>query len=140
MNPISMLALNPLLTSMNREMSLMHTSRHHSLRNKINVLSLKFARFYIIFVIACQSMLLNLPLLFCSITQVEDPTFSLGVTQEDSRETAVIAKPVGYVIPRDNDQADNNEGRKSKRTRVKPAVLDDFQCEPIIGAPYVVDP
>ncbi|KAG2312183.1 hypothetical protein Bca52824_023740 [Brassica carinata] len=44
--------------------------------------------------------------------EVEDPTFLLGVTQEDSRETAVIAKPVGYVIPRDNDQADNKEGRK----------------------------
>lgn len=86
MNPASMLAQNPLPISMNQERCLMPLSRHHSLRYCST-----FVRWYIISVFGRQSLLLTLPWFFCAITQVEDPTFSLGVTQEDSHGTFVIA-------------------------------------------------
>lgn len=31
--------------------------------------------------------------------QVEDPSFSLGVTQEATCQEVVIATPIGYAIP-----------------------------------------
>ncbi|KAG2314496.1 hypothetical protein Bca52824_017618 [Brassica carinata] len=75
-----------------------------------------------------------------SFPEVEDPTFSLGVTQEGSTDTVMIACPLGYVIPLEDARAEANEGWKSKRNRVTPAGLQDFQWDPKIWVPYSVSP
>lgn len=55
---------------------------------------------------------------------IEIPSFSLGLSQED----------VGR-IPNIQPQMRNDdfgETRKSKRTRIPPSILNDYQCDPKI--------
>lgn len=71
---------------------------------------------------------------------MEDPSFSLGVTQDRTCAAVVEALPVGYVLPIDNAQADANEARKSKRARAPAARYEDFQCDLKIGVSYTIIP
>ncbi|KAL0697216.1 hypothetical protein Bca4012_064396 [Brassica carinata] len=75
-----------------------------------------------------------------SFPAVEDPSFSLGVTQECMADRPVVACPIAIIPPSSSKPAEGNNGRKSKRTRVAPAVLQDFQCDPKTTVPYKVSP
>ncbi|KAL0796940.1 hypothetical protein Bca101_068317 [Brassica carinata] len=72
--------------------------------------------------------------------EVEDPSFSLGVTQEGRTYTVMSACPIAIISPSETKAAEANEGRKSKRNRVTPAGFQDFQCDPKIMVPYNVIP
>lgn len=52
----------------------------------------------------------------------------------------VVACPIAIIPPSSSKPAEGNNGRKSKRTRVAPAVLQDFQCDPKTTVPYKVSP
>ncbi|KAG2330327.1 hypothetical protein Bca52824_001507 [Brassica carinata] len=71
---------------------------------------------------------------------LEIPSFSLGLSQEQVPDVLVYVNPLNVVMPEEQDDGVDVERRKSKRARNKPAVLNDFQCDPKIGLGHNINP
>ncbi|KAG2331236.1 hypothetical protein Bca52824_002416 [Brassica carinata] len=71
---------------------------------------------------------------------LEIPSFSLGLSQEQVPDVLVDVNPLNVVMPEEQDDGVDVERRKSKRARNKPAVLNDFQCDPKIGLGHKINP
>lgn len=66
--------------------------------------------------------------------QVNEPSFSLGVGVSQAAPNTVVvnAKPLEYVLPASRPAEPPTAPRKSTRSRVTPAGLDDFKCDPTV--------
>ncbi|KAL0742028.1 hypothetical protein Bca4012_083541 [Brassica carinata] len=64
---------------------------------------------------------------------LEIPSFSLELSQEQVPDVLVDVNPLNVIMPEEQDDGVDGERRKSKRAWNKPAVLNDFQCDPKIG-------
>ncbi|KAL0735821.1 hypothetical protein Bca4012_012031 [Brassica carinata] len=75
-----------------------------------------------------------------SYNLLEILSFSLGLSQEQVPDVLVDVNPLNVVMPEEQDDGVDGERRKSKRARNKPAVLNDFQCDPKIGLGHNINP
>ncbi|CDY33114.1 BnaC09g22100D [Brassica napus] len=67
-------------------------------------------------------------------SEVNEPSFSLGVGVSQAAPNTVVvnAKPLEYVLPASRPAEPPIAPRKSTRSRVTPAGLDDFKCDPTV--------
>ncbi|CAN6859363.1 unnamed protein product [Brassica oleracea] len=67
-------------------------------------------------------------------SEVNEPSFSLGVGVSQAAPNTVVvnAKPLEYVLPASRPAEPPTAPRKSTRSRVTPAGLDDFKCDPTV--------
>ncbi|KAG2300427.1 hypothetical protein Bca52824_036899 [Brassica carinata] len=61
-------------------------------------------------------------------------------SEEQVPDVLVDVNPLNVVMPEEQDDGVDGERRKSKRARNKPAVLNDFQCDPKIGLGHNINP
>ncbi|KAG2307441.1 hypothetical protein Bca52824_027189 [Brassica carinata] len=71
---------------------------------------------------------------------LEIPSFSLELSQEQVPDVLVDVNPLNVIMPEEQDDGVDGERRKSKRAWNKPAVLNDFQCDPKIGLGHNINP
>ncbi|KAF2537466.1 hypothetical protein F2Q68_00020416 [Brassica cretica] len=67
-------------------------------------------------------------------SEVNEPSFSLGVGVSQAAPNTIVvnAKPLEYVLPASRPAEPPIAPRKSTISRVTPAGLDDFKCDPTV--------
>ncbi|KAG2329552.1 hypothetical protein Bca4012_020896 [Brassica carinata] len=65
-------------------------------------------------------------------SEVECPSFSIGLTQDETSDNVVNAQPIEFVLPEELGADIPAEPRKSKRPKTVPTAYTDFQCDPKI--------
>ncbi|WZZ86690.1 hypothetical protein YC2023_115269 [Brassica napus] len=68
------------------------------------------------------------------------PSFSLGLSQEDAPVVEETPNPINYVSPPMAHEKEAPEPRKSKRSRIIPAGLQDYKCDPKVNAGHCIIP
>ncbi|KAG2264278.1 hypothetical protein Bca52824_071357 [Brassica carinata] len=68
------------------------------------------------------------------------PSFSLGLSQEDVPGVEKSPNPTNYVSPPKAHEEEAPEPRKSKRSRITPAGLQDYKCDPKVKAGLCIIP
>ena len=68
------------------------------------------------------------------------PSFSLGLSQEDVPGVDETPNPINYVSPPKAHEEEAPELRKSKRSRIIPAGLQDYKCDPKVNAGHCLLP
>lgn len=68
------------------------------------------------------------------------PSFSLGLSQEDAPVVEETPNPINYVSPPMAHEKEAPEPRKSKRSRIIPAGLQDYKCDPKVNAEHCIIP
>ncbi|KAL0748159.1 hypothetical protein Bca101_030161 [Brassica carinata] len=68
------------------------------------------------------------------------PSFSLGLSQEDAPVVEETRNPINYVSPPMAHEKEAPEPRKSKRSRIIPAGLQDYKCDPKVNAGHCIIP
>ncbi|CAF2004517.1 unnamed protein product [Brassica napus] len=68
------------------------------------------------------------------------PSFSLGLSQEDVPGVEKSPNPTNYVSPPKAHEEEAPEPRKSKRSRIIPAGLQDYKCDPKVKAGLCIIP
>nr|VDC80512.1 unnamed protein product [Brassica rapa] len=67
-------------------------------------------------------------------------SFSLGLSQEDVPGVDETPNPINYVSPPKAHEEEAPELRKSKRSRIIPAGLQDYKCDPKVNAGHCLLP
>ncbi|KAL0716522.1 hypothetical protein Bca4012_065844 [Brassica carinata] len=73
-------------------------------------------------------------------SEVECPSFSIGLTQDGTSDNVVNAQPIEFVLPEEIGAAIPAQPRKSKRPKTVPTAYSDFQCDPKIVVQYTLLP
>lgn len=68
------------------------------------------------------------------------PSFSLGLSQDDDPAAKQTANPIRFVSPPKDQEEEVLEQRKSKRSRITSAVLQDYRCDPKVTAGLCIIP
>ncbi|CDY60505.1 BnaCnng36460D, partial [Brassica napus] len=68
------------------------------------------------------------------------PSFSLGLSQEDAPVVEEMPNSINYVSPPMAHEKEAPEPRKSKRSRIIPAGLQDYKCDPKVNAEHCIIP
>ncbi|CAN6804329.1 unnamed protein product [Brassica oleracea] len=70
----------------------------------------------------------------------DKPSFSLRLSQEDAPGVEESPNPTNYVSPPKAHEEEAPEPRKSKRSRIIPAGLQDYKCDPKVKAGLCIIP
>ncbi|KAF3485889.1 hypothetical protein F2Q69_00055850 [Brassica cretica] len=70
----------------------------------------------------------------------DKPSFSLGLSQENAPGVEESPNPTNYVSPPKAHEEEAPEPRKSKRSRIIPAGLQDYKCDPKVKAGLCIIP